>query len=282
MVREYLLRGESVRLLDIRAGQPVFVPAVLANVSGSDPDPETWRYLLDVSVPNGSRHAQYPASQVFHWRRAPVPSKPWVGRSVLADAPALAALAQAVERSLMGEHSVAVSRVMDLRIPWRQTPHQKGDFEDSLPVAHLVGDGAVQVQSLDRGMEAKGDVAQRIGAEPDAASVELRDQLRRDVQSAFGIPGGLLLAESGSAQSTRELRSLWLRARVQPMLDQLGAELARVFGGPVSWSLPLLDTERLEAESRRRQRRAIAVGGLMAHGLTREVAVSLFDQEQGT
>ena len=126
-------------------------------------------------------------------------------------------------------------------------------------------------------MEAKGDVAQRIGAEPDESSVELRDQLRRDIQSAFGVPGGLLLAESGSAQSTRELRSLWLRARVLPVLDSLGTELSRVFNAPVSWSLPLLEAERLDVESRRRQRRAQSIGALVRGGLTVEQATALHD-----
>ena len=126
-------------------------------------------------------------------------------------------------------------------------------------------------------MEAKGDVAQRIGAEPDESSVELRDQLRRDIQAAFGVPGGLLLAESGSAQSTRELRSLWLRGRVMPMLATLADELARVFGGPVSWSLPLLEAEERDVESRRQQRRAMAIGALVGRGLTVAQATALYD-----
>ena len=202
---------------------------------------------------------------------------PGAGGSVLADCPALETLSQAVERSLLGEHATPVSRVMDLRIPWRQNQSKKADHQDSLPIAHLVGDGVVQVQSLDRGMEAKGDVAQRIGAEPDESSVELRDQLRRDIQAAFGVPGGLLLAESGSAQSTRELRSLWLRGRVMPMLATLADELARVFGGPVSWSLPLLEAEERDVESRRQQRRAMAIGALVGRGLTVAQATALYD-----
>ena len=166
---------------------------------------------------------------------------------------------------------------MDLRVPWRQKGGQKTNAQEDMPVANLVGDGAVQVQSLDRGMEAKGDIAQRIGPEPDEESVTLRDQLRRDVAAAFAVPPGLVFAESGSGQATRELRSLWLRGRVLPLLDTLGAELARVFDDVVSWSLPLLETEQAESESRRRQRRALAVGTLMARGLSRADAQSLYD-----
>ena len=125
-MREFLLGGESLRRLDIRNGRPVLVAARCANVVGASPDPETWRYQLDIAVPAGSMHASYPAAQVFHWRRAPSPLMPWRGRSVLSDAPALATLAHAVERSLLGEHSTPVSRVMDLRIPWRQNQSKKG------------------------------------------------------------------------------------------------------------------------------------------------------------
>ena len=196
---------------------------------------------------------------------------------MLTDAPALASLAGAVERSLLGEHAVPVARVMDLRVPWRQPNQQKKEQRETLPIANLVGDGAVQVQQLDRGMEAKGDVAQRIGAEPSDGSVTLRDQLRRDIAAAFAVPPGLVFAESGSAQATRELRSLWLRGRVLPMLDTLGAELARVLDAPVAFRLPLLEAEQAESESRHRQRRALAIGTLMARGLSREDAVSLHD-----
>lgn len=127
------------------------------------------------------------------------------------------------------------------------------------------------------GMEAKGDIVQRVGADPDQASVDLRDQLRRDVTAAFGCPPGLVFAETGSAQATRELRSLWLRGRVLPMLDTLGAELARVFESPFTFRLPLVAQEELESDSRRRQRRALAIGTLIARGVSREDAVSLHD-----
>ena len=207
---------------------------------------------------------------------------PWRGRSVLADAPALARLAEAVERSLLGEHSTPVARLLNLSIPWRQKSSQKQELQDSLPVANLTGDGEVRVQSLDRGMDAKGSDGKpgRIGAEPNEASVELRDQLRREVAAAFGVAPGLLFAESGSAQSTRELRSLWIRSRILPVLDSLGAELLRVFDAPVSWSVPLLDAERSESEGRSKSRRAAPIGNLTRAGLSVEQATETYDGAQ--
>lgn len=277
LTREFLIRGEAVRRLDVEDGRPVLIPATVSDVHGTAPRPETWRYLLTVAAPDGNGMATYPAARVLHWRRAPSVQIPWCGRSVLTDSPALASLAGAVERSLLGEHAVPVSRVMDLRVPWRQKNAQKQEHAETLPVANLAGDGSVVVQHLDRGMEAKGDIVQRVGAQPDQASVELRDQLRRDVAAAFGCPPGLVFAESGSAQSTRELRTLWLRSRVLPLLSTLGAELARVFDAPVAFTLPLVDSEQAEADSRQRQRRATAIGALMARGLSRDDAVSLYD-----
>ena len=61
------------------------------------------------------------------------------------------------------------------------------------------------------------------------------------------------------------------------MLDTLANELARVYDAQVSFRLPMLEAETLEADSRRRQRRATAIGALMARGLSREDATTLYD-----
>ena len=284
MVREYLLHGESVRLLELAAQEgrsvPRLTPAQIVEVRGPGSQQDSWRYALETAAPEGSWQSDHPATQVLHFRRAPTPAMPWRGRSVLTTAPALSALAGMVDRSLLGEHAVPSSRVMDLRIAWRQKGEQKQEQRESLPLANLVGDGTVQVQQLDRGMEAGGgQVAQRIGAEPSAASVNLRAALVRDVQSAFGVPPGLLTPESGSAQSTRELRSLFLRARVTPLLEQLAAELSRVFNATVSFRLPLLDAERADAMSRIRQRRASTIAALVRGGMSLSDATALHDGE---
>lgn len=278
LTREYLIRGEAARRVDVDADGPVLTPATISDVHGTGPRPAAWRYLLTVAAPDGTGIATYPAARVLHWRRSPAPAIPWQGRSVLTDCPALASLAGAVERSLLGEHAVPVSRVMDLRQSWRASNAQKSENQETLPIANLRGDGTVVVQTLDRGQEAAGNrVVQRIGSEPDPASVELRDQLRRDVAAAFSTPPGLVFAESGSAQSTRELRSLWLQARVRPLLSTLAAELSRVFDSPVSFTLPLVASEQAEAESRRRQRRASAIANLIRAGQSPEAAVTLYD-----
>ena len=282
LVREFLLRGEAVRRIDIVDGLPVLTPAAISHVHGDSTRPDGWRYTLEVSAPSGTFISTYPAAQVFHWRRAPSVAIPWRGRSVLSDAPALASLAGAVERSLLGEHAVPVSRVMDLRIPWRQKTGQAQEQSETLTVANLRGDGTVEAQQLDRGQEAHGDIVQRVGADPDASTVELRDQLRRDICGAFGVAPGLIVAESGSAQALREVRALWLRARVLPTVESLAAELGRVFDARVSFRLPMLDAERQDADSRNRQRRALAIGTLMARGLSREDATGLYDDGSQT
>ena len=91
----------------------MLVPARCANVTGQTPDPAEWRYQLDVGIPDGSLHATYPAAA-----SSPLAPRPGAvdalarALPVLADAPALATLAHAVERSLLGEHATPVSRVM--------------------------------------------------------------------------------------------------------------------------------------------------------------------------
>ena len=279
LVRDYLLRGEAVRRVDIEDGRPVLTPAVASHVYGAGMRPESWRYNLHLTAPDGTSQATYPAARVFHWRRAPSVTMPWQGRSVLHDAPALAALAGAVERSLVGEHQTPIARLLGVTVPWKAKTANKSEHEQSLWERinlSSAGDGEVIAMQWDRGQEAS-DKPGRIGAEPTDGSVELRDQLRRDVCAAFGIPPGMVYAESGSAQSTRELRSLWARGRVTPLLDTLAAELSRVFGSPVSFTLPLLEAETAEAESRRRQRRAVSIGALVRGGMTVEAATALHD-----
>jgi len=279
MMREYLLRGEAVRLFDVIDGRPVLLPAVASYVHGASALPARWSYVLEVSAPSGTYSATYPAARVVHWRRAPGVTIPWQGRSVLSDTPALESIATAVESSLVGEHQTPIARLLGVKVPWRfqtgkQQEHQQSIWERiNLSSA---GDGEVVALQWDRGQEAT-DKPGRIGAEPSDGSVELRDQLRRDIAAAFGCPPGLVFAESGSAQSTRELRSLWLLGRVSPVLDSLTAELSRVFEVPVSYSLPLLTAEQQDSESRRRQRRAMSIGALMRGGLSRDDATSLYD-----
>ena len=198
---------------------------------------------------------------------------------MLADAPALLRLAEATERSLLGEHSIPVARLLELALDWTASASQKTEIQGTLPAVNLTGDGQVVSQSLSKGMENKSPQGpQRIGANAPDSSVTLREQVRTDIASAFGVAPGLLFAASGSAQSTRELKSLWARGRVLPVLDTLSAELARVFGTEVSFTLPLLDAEREDADARNRQRRAVAIGALIGRGLSRDDAVSLYDQ----
>ena len=283
LVRDYLLRGEALRRIDIVDGRPALVPAVLSDVRATDPNPATWRYLLNVATPSGTIHGEYPAARVLHWRRNPSPDRPWRGRSPLEDAPALAAVAGAVERSLAGEHAVPSARLATMNLAWRQSRAQQPDDVATFPVARLRGDGVVQVQPLDRNIkEASAHGAHRVGAEPDESSVTLRDQLRRDVLAAYGIVPGLVVAESGSAQAVRELRSLWLRGRVLPLLSDLAGVLQVAYADPsVAFTLPLLDQETAETESRQRQRRAMAIASLMGHGLSLDDAASAVDGGAG-
>ena len=234
--------------------------------------------MLSVAVPDGQTLQTVPAGRVLHWRRSPSPDRPWRGRSVLAEVPSLAPLAGTLEAALIGEHRVPVSRLLGVKVPWRSNPTRKRGYEESIGErVNLAGAGEVLAAQWDRGQDAS-DRPARIGPEPSESSVELRDQVRRDVCAAFGVVPGLVYAETGSAQSTRELRSLWLRSRVQPVLEDLAGVLQDAMGDPsVAFALPLVEQETAEADGRRRSRRATALAAIMARGLTEEQAVRLHD-----
>ena len=160
----------------------------------------------------------------------------------------------------------------------RLSPTTKRAHDERFEAAHLPGDGSVVALTVDRGFEAAKPDGWRVGAEPDAASVELRDQLRRDVAAAFGVAPGLVWAESGSAQAMREVRSLWLRSRVMPALRDLAAVLAVAFDDPgVAFRLPLLELDAADTTSRQHQRRAASAAVLRRAGYEPAAALAIAD-----
>ena len=278
LVADYLTAGEALRRVDVSGVAPILTPCLAVDVRGDSPDPREWNYQVTVNTPRGTLHGTYEASRILHWRCCPLPAAPWRGVSPLRRAPALAALAGAIERSLVGEHSLPTARIATLNVPWRQQGAQKAQLQESLPLVKLRGDGTVVAQSLDRGIEKSGPIASRIGAEPDGGSVTLRAAAGREVASCFGIPPGLVLAEAGSAQAIRDLRQTWLRGPVTAMLDELAGLLRVAFDDPtIRFRLAALEDDRADAESRRRQRRATSIATLMRGGLKVEQATSLHD-----
>ena len=186
LTREYLLLGQAVRRVDVIDGRLRLVPARCQHVYGSSPDPSSWHYQLDVPVPNGTRSARYSADRALHWRRSLSSSRSWDGRSVLADCPALEAVASAVESSLVGEHRLPVQRLLGIEVRWRENNDKRALAENALwERLNLPEDGQTLAVRWDREQQPERPV--RLGADPTDASVLLRDQLRRDVAAAFGI-----------------------------------------------------------------------------------------------
>ena len=114
MACEYLMLGQSVRRIDVLGGVPTLTPVSLVDVRGAQADPSTWEYHVAVRTPDTTVHATYPAGRILHWRHAPLPDMPWRGVPPLRRAPALGALAGALERSLTGEHAVVSSRLVTI------------------------------------------------------------------------------------------------------------------------------------------------------------------------
>ena len=244
--------------------------ASYVQVRGGEADPSTWRYTLQIESPDGGpRTGTYGAARVLHWRLAPSPLFPWRGRSPLEHGPASLALAGALERSLTGEAAVPVARVLAVTYEGRLKADRKAEAQDTMPLVRTVGDGSVVAQIFDHAMTPSARGLLRMGADPTPASVDLRAQLREDVCACYGTPAALLYPASGAAQALRELRAVWARATVRPLVDSLTLELRRVLEDPdLAFRLPLLEIETQEAEARRLARRAGAVANLLRAGLS--------------
>ena len=286
LVRDYLIRGEALRIVEVVDGRPVLVRCSLVEVYGTLPYRDTWTYRLQVESPSRSQIRTVSAAQVLHWRRNPRSESSWRGRSVFADAPALASLASEVERSLYAEHRVPSRRVMSVAYPGRVPAQQVGavadEVVDQVTKFGLGGteEGDIVGAAVTRGAETPDRGAWRLGAEPQAESVELRAQLRHDVAASFGIPAQVLYPESGAAQALRETRSIWARTRVAPMLESMAAELRLALSDDsIAFESQLAMLESLDAKARATQRYAGSIAMLVKAGMSRAEAVALIDSQ---
>ena len=68
--------GESLHVIDVRAGRVTLTPCGAWTISGSD-DPGSWEYLCTLSGPTSTRTVTRQAESVLHVRYSPDPARPW-------------------------------------------------------------------------------------------------------------------------------------------------------------------------------------------------------------
>ena len=106
--------GESLHIIDVRAGRVTLTPTANWTVQG-DADPASWTYLCTMNGPSTARMITLPGESVVHVRYAPHPARPWTGRSPLTLALDTFRVAASLETATAGELSFSQKQVLSPR-----------------------------------------------------------------------------------------------------------------------------------------------------------------------
>ena len=224
--RGLAVRGEAVFVLDVN-GAVELTQASSWKVSGGT-RPETWRYALEVPLPQGGAVKRaLSADTIIHVRYATRPGAPWAGISPLGMADETRALATWIERRLAEEASTATSYVLPLPEA-ADVDKLKADIKGGRGRLHIVdtistgwGDGTAAAPQRDW-------KSNRLGADPPEALGKLRSDVKADIFGAYGIPSSI----HGTGGSARESYRQFLSSTIQPLAKLVVEELSAKLDTP--------------------------------------------------
>ena len=261
-----IVRGEQSFLIDIRGGRIVLDPAIIRHVYGGR-NPDQWIYDLELPTPDGAIGYRAPAAAVVHAMFAPMPGKPWRGRSPLAAACTSVDLAAAMEEKLLAEIKNTRQRYI---LPTPLGGDELTNFRNDLAGSD---GGIMTAPTMQSGYGAgranapAADYQQiRLGPEPPAAMLSHLPRAGQMVLEAIGIAPGLLSAADGASA-----REAWRQAHIAlcgPLASMLAAELSKKLERPIRIRLNPHGPSDTQARGR-------AFDSLAKHGIEPERALRL-------
>lgn len=265
--RSLALRGECVFVIEVDAGQVALIPASSWDVRGPA-RPAAWVYRVDVIGPSGTETRLLPAAAVLHFRIGVDPRIPYRGRGPLQVAQATAGLAAGVERALADETRFSAGRIAAL--------DSVADNADAY--AARLADGGIIVASGPHPLAQQQTpgarfAPQRLGAEPPAALVDLRQQIKHGIYSMFGLAPSLY--EAGGSGARRDVWQRVYATTFAPLSRQVADEIRAKLDAP-AFQLRMSEarTPDLAQQARSTVLLATAVEKLVALGFTREAAAA--------
>ena len=267
--RSLIQRGEVVFLIDTQAGNLRLIPAETHDVEGG-PYPEEWEYTLTLGGPSKTvTHDFVPAASVLHFRYAVDASTPWRGNGPIAVANLAGRLSAETVSALANESSGPVGRLLGIPVDGEDATVQalKSDIANAKGKVALLESG----DFCNAGGDAKVDLkAERFGAEPPAALVELVSVASQEVYAACGFNAALW--GGSQAASVREAWRLALFGVLSPLGKLVESELQEKLEDTVTLSWQELRASDLSGRARAFQSmvgggmavaEAVAVAGLM-------------------
>jgi len=229
-------RGDSLHVIRDDAGGVRLIPAASWHWEG-DHNPATWTVRATAYGPSTSTTWKLPAASVVFARWGGGPGQPYVGTAPTSWAALTARLQAETERTLGNEAKGPLAQLIAI-------PQDGGDGGEEDPLAMLKADiAAAKGKALllettaagyDQGKVAAPQrdwIASRLGPNPPAGLVELRQAAFLAVLAACGTPPDLFAPADGTAQ--REALRRWHMNTVMPLARMLEHELSRKLDAPI-------------------------------------------------
>ena len=238
VMREMLTRGESMYLIRVTGGEVELAPVGSWDIRGGD-DKADWTVRVDTYGPtSSSTTTTVPYSGVLHFMWSYDSALPWVGVGPLSRATITGSLHGGLERSLGYEVGGPVGHLL----PTPQGPDTEDEDDDPLgdlrrDIANLRGAAAL-VETTSGNWEASSIgaprrdwIPSRIGPNPPASLVDLREQTADGMLAACGVPAALY-GRGGDASGRREAFRVFLHASVSPVAEIIAQELRAKLEAP--------------------------------------------------
>ena len=224
--RQLVTRGEVLFALGIGRGGILALPAASWDVRGTDPDPATWRYRVDLAAPDSTRFRTVERDGVIHAIADPDSYSPWRGRGVLRRSTATAALAADLEAALDDEAKLPTGRMISIPAGTQQgtVNRLRKQIEDlsgriMLPetTAAAFGGGAPEAPPAAADWHPR-----RIGPDFTAAEVSAAADASGRLLAAFGISPAYA-SPTATAMAIREAARSAYRGLILPLAALLEA-----------------------------------------------------------
>ena len=261
------MRGESLFAITVAGGAVRLDGASAWDVQGDGPNPEAWRYRLDLPGPSGHSTVTLSASAVLHVRMADSRT-PWRGRSPLHRASETLTLAGRTERALSNEMKMTPARVLALT----------GAAEQLKDMGQTIKRGGLALVGAQAPMPGVADggrlTSARIGPEPPDVLRTMRTEAGQDIANAFGISPALFAATGDGSGQREAWRRFWA-GTMAPLASLLEAEIRAKLDSDAMVELAAMRASDEDGRSRAVARRATAFKTFVDAGLDRGEAMRM-------
>ena len=263
--RQLVLAGEAAFEIRIRRGRVELDPVCAWTVEG-DATPSTWAYQLTFSGPTTTSLRRVTGARVVHPRYAASPAAPWRGLSPLALQRETAQLAANLETRLRQEAGGVVGRLVT--VPGGSDVDElAGDLKGLAGGTMLVPTTAGGWEGSPMDAPKRDWHATRLGADPPAGEVRLRNDVVGHVLAATGCPVDFVARTDGT--SRRESWRQFLSGTIGPVARLVASELGEKLDTP-GLELTFDDLRASDLTGRSR-----AFGQLRTHGVRADAAARI-------